>query len=121
MADKIVLKLNNTALDLTADKYEESTEHVDTLTKSEAGTNLRAVVRTGINNLAVSYQCDAAEKAKLDAFNKASKLTAKKWSEEAGAEVSWACFMKNYKAPLIVETPTTRWYKVSFNLIDLEN
>ena len=86
MADKITLALNNTYLDLSADKYTESHSAVDTINKSEAGTTLRAVVRTGIPTLSVSYKCDATEKAKLDGFSKASSLSCKRWSEEDAAE-----------------------------------
>ena len=121
MANKIELKINNDTLELTNDKYEESYTNVDSLNVSEAGTNLRAVVRTAIPTLSVSYICDSTEKKKLDGFARASSLLAQKWDEYSDAVDSWACFMDGYTADLIVETPTTRFYKVSFNLIDLEN
>ncbi len=120
MANMIELKLNNVSLDLTNDKYTESYKNVDSLNVSEAGTNLRAVIRTAIPTLSVSYKCDAAEKKKLDGFAAASSLTASKWDESSEAVVSWDCFMDSYSADLIVETPTTRFYKVSFKLNDLE-
>ena len=120
--DKIVLKLNGVALDLTDDKYTESYSAVDNVNVSEAGTNLRAVVRTHIPTLSVSYKCTAGQKALLDGFNRASSLLATKWCEEdSGAAISWNCYMSGYSADLIVETPTTRFYKVSFKLIDLES
>ena len=121
MANKINLKLGTTTLDLTDDKYSENFKNVDSLKTSEAGTTLRAVVRTGIPTLSVSYKCDAAEKARLDNFAKASKLTCTRWSETAGSDITWSCFMSNYSADLIVETSTTRFYKVSFKLEDLED
>jgi len=120
MANKIELKINNDTLELTNDKYEESYKNVDSLNVSEAGTNLRAVVRTAIPTLSVSYKCDAAEKKKLDGFARASSLLAQKWDEYSEAVDSWACFMDGYRADLIVETPTTRFYKISFTLNDLE-
>ena len=118
---KIELKINNDTLELTNDKYEESYKNVDSLNVSEAGTNLRAVMRTAIPTLSVSYKCGAAEKKKLDGFARASSLLVQKWDEYSEAVDSWACFMDGYTADLIVETPTTRYYKVSFKLIDLEN
>lgn len=121
MANKIELKLNNETLELTNDKYEESYKNVDSLNVSEAGTNLRAVIRTAIPTLSVSYKCDATEKKKLDGFARASSLLAQKWDEYSEAVDSWTCFMDGYTADLIVETPTTRFYKVSFKLIDLES
>lgn len=121
MAEKIVLKLNNTALDLTNEKYTESYKNVDSLSTSEAGTTLRAVVRTGIPTLSVSYKCIASEKALLDGFAKASSLSATKYDEVTSAAVNWSCFMSDYSADLIVETATDRFYKVSFKLNDLEN
>lgn len=121
MADVISLKLDNITLDLTNDKYSESFKNVDSLKTSEAGTTLRAVVRTGIPTLSIGYQCDASEKAKLDTLNRASKLTCKRWDEESGAIVTWHCFMSNYSADLILETAITRFYKVSFKLEDLED
>ena len=121
MANKIELKLNNETLELTNDKYEESYKNVDSLNVSEAGTNLRAVIRTAIPTLSVSYKCDATEKKKLDGFARASSLSAQKWDEYSEAVVAWSCFMADYTANLIVETSTTRFYKVSFKLIDLEN
>ena len=121
MANKIELKINNDTLELTNDKYEESYKNVDSLNVSEAGTNLRAVMRTAIPTLSVSYICDATEKKKLDGFARSSSLLAQKWDEYSEAVDSWACFMDGYTADLIVETPTTRFYKVSFKLIDLES
>lgn len=121
MADVISLKLDNITLDLTNDKYSESFKNVDSLKTSEAGTTLRAVVRTGIPSLSVAYKCDGTEKGKLDTLNRASKLTCKRWNEESGAVVTWHCFMSNYSADLILETATTRFYKVSFKLEDLED
>jgi len=120
MANKIELKINNDTLELTNDKYEESYKNVDSLNVSEAGTNLRAVVRTAIPTLSVSYICDSTEKKKLDGFARASSLLAQKWDEYSEAVDSWACFMDGYRADLIVETPTTRFYKISFTLNDLE-
>ena len=121
MANKIELKINNDTLELTNEKYEESYKNVDSLNVSEAGTNLRAVMRTAIPTLSVSYKCDATEKKKLDGFARASSLLAQKWDEYSEAVDSWACFIDGYTADLIVETPTTRYYKVSFKLIDLES
>ena len=121
MANKIELKINNDTLELTNDKYEESYKNVDSLNVSEAGTNLRAVMRTAIPTLSVSYKCDATEKKKLDGFARSSSLLVQKWDEYSEAVDSWACFIDGYTADLIVETPTTRFYKVSFKLIDLES
>ena len=120
MANKIELKLNNTTLALTDDKYSESYKAVDSLNTSEAGTTLRAVTRTGILTLSVSYKCNAAEKKLLDGFNRASSLICKKWDERTEAVVEWVCFMSNYQTDLIMEQGTDRFYKVSFKLNDLE-
>ena len=121
MADKIVLKIDNVALNLTDDKYTEDFSNVDSLNKSEAGTNLRAVTRTGIPSMSISYTCDDTELAVLEGKAKASSLTVKKWSESSGTEITWKCFMNSFKKDLIVETATERLYKVSFKLNDLEN
>ena len=121
MANVISLKLDNITLDLTNDKYTESFKNVDSLKTSEAGTTLRAVIRTGIPSLSVAYKCDGTEKGKLDTLAKASKLKAKRWDEGTSAVITWDCFMTNYSANLIVETGTERFYKVSFKLEDLEN
>lgn len=120
MADKIVLKINDVALELTNDDYKEDFSNVDSVNVSEAGTNLRAVIRTGILGMSISYKCDAAEKARLDAYSKLSSVVVKKWDEETGSEIAWNCFITNYSTSLIMETPTTRFYKVSFKLKDLE-
>lgn len=121
MAEKIKLALNNTYLELGDDKYSECFGAVENVNKSEAGTTLRAVERTGIPSLSVAYKCDGTEKAKLDAFNRASSLSCKRWSEEDSAEISWSCYMSNYSADLISEDGTARFYKVSFKLNDLES
>ena len=118
----IQLTINNNTLELTYDKYSESYSAVDTVNMSEAGTTLRAVVRTGIPTLSVSYKCIDSEKALLDYLNKQSSLTATKWSEEdSGADIEWTCYMSNYTADLIVDGDAHRFYKVSFKLNDLEN
>lgn len=123
MADtpKIQLIVNNTTLELTDDKYDLSYAHVDKWSVSEAGTNLRAVTRTHIPTLNVAYECVASEKKLLDGFDKASSLSVKMWDEYSETEITWVCCMVDYKATLQRETPTTRWYKVSFKLKDLEN
>lgn len=120
MANVIELKLNNTTLTLTADKYKTSYKSVDALNTSEAGTTIRSVIRTGILTMDIGYKCDAAEKKLLDGWNKASSLTCKYYDEETSAVKTWTCFMSNYSADLIMETSTTRFYKVSFKLNDLE-
>lgn len=118
----IRLALNGRYLELTDDKYSESYSAVDSVSKSEAGTNLRAVVRTHIPTLSVAYKCIEEEKAFLDECDKASMLTASKWSEEdSGAELEWPCYMSGYSADLIVDGSSHRFYKVSFKLNDLEN
>lgn len=121
MANKIVLKIDNVTLNLTDDKYTEDFANVDSLNKSEAGTNLRAVTRTGIPSMSISYTCDETELAFLEQKAKASSITVKKWSEENDATVTWNCFISGFKKDLIVETDDNRFYKVSFKLNDLEN
>lgn len=120
MDEKIILKLNNIALELTNDSYKESFSSVDNVNTSEAGTTLRDVTRTGIPSLSVAYKCDGMEKAKLDAFNKASSLTATRYDETEQDDIEWECFMSGYSADLIIETSNTRMYAVSFKLEDLE-
>ena len=118
----ISLALNGRYLDLTDDKYSENYGAVDNVSTSEAGTTLRAVTRTHITTLSVAYKCIEEEKAFLDECDKASMLTASKWSEEdSGAELEWPCYMSGYSADLIVDGSTHRFYKVSFKLNDLEN
>src|SRR5574344_1063803 len=114
MANKIELKLINETLELTNDKYEESYKNADSLNVSEAGTNLRAVIRTAIPTLSIAYKCDATEKKKLDGFARASVLLAQKWDEYSETVDSWACFLEGYTAKLIVGTPNTVFYAVSF-------
>lgn len=121
MADKIVLEINNVALDLTDDDYTAEYKNVDTINTSEAGTTLRAVIRTDIRSMAISYTCTADEVAKLRGYNKLSSVTAKVWDEATSAVSSWKCFFSGYKEKLLVETPDTRFYKVSFKLNDLED
>ena len=119
MANKIFLSLDGRELNLTNDSFKENLSAVDNINTSEAGTTLRAVVRTGIPSLSISYKCDASEKKYLDTEARKSSIVARRWSEYSEAKRSWRCFMSNYSADLIVETPTTRFYKVSFKLNDL--
>ena len=120
--ETVTLSLNGHVLELTDDKYSESYGAVDSRNTSEAGTTLRAVTRTHIPTLSVSYKCIDSEKAFLDECDKASRLTANKWSEEdSGCLLEWDCFMSNYSADLIVDGESHRFYKVSFKLNDLEN
>ena len=121
MAAKIVLKLNGTALNLTNDKFDEDRSSVDSLNTSEAGTTLRAVIRTGIKGYSVSYTCIETDKILLDGFNDAAALTATIYDETTAQEKTWRCFMSNYKASLVLEDNSHRFYKVSFKLNDLEN
>lgn len=113
--------MNNKTVELTNDKYEETFSHVDKWSVSEAGTNLRAVTRLDIRSLSVSCQCIASEVKDLREFNQASSLIASIWDEATQAALSWVCCMTDLKTSLTVETPTTRYYKVSFKLKDLEN
>lgn len=121
MAAKIVLKLNGTALALTNDKFDEDQSAVDSVNTSEAGTTLRSVTRTGIKGYSVGYTAIETDKILLDGYNKAAKLTATIYDEATSAEKTWSCYMSNYKASLILEDKSHRYYKVSFKLNDLEN
>lgn len=120
MADKITLKLDNIALELTNDQYKLSYRAVDDKKTAEAGNTLRNVTRSHIRSLSVSYKGTASEKAILDANDKKSSLTATLWDEETASEITWECFMSGYSADLIVESPTERFYKFGFKLEDLE-
>lgn len=124
MADVIVLKINKGGtfkeLQLTNDSYKEPLSNIDHWSISEAGTNLRAVTRTGIPTLSVSYECDETDLKLLIWASKQSKLEVKKWSEESQSEVTWNCAMTDLSPSLKVETPNNRFYKVSFKLKDLE-
>ena len=119
MANKIYLSLDGRELALTDDSFKESFSAVDNLNTSEAGTTLRSVVRTGIPTLSITYKCDASEKKYLDAEVRKAVIVAKRWDETSATKKTWRCFMSNYSADLIMETPTTRFYKVSFKLNDL--
>ena len=119
LTPKIKLYLNNTELALTNDKFTENFRNVDKINTSEAGTTLRAVVRTAVPTLAVAYKCIQSEKALLDGFAAASSLTAKRWDEVSETYKDWRCFMSDYSADLLVDG-ADRFYKVSFKLNDLE-
>lgn len=119
MANKIYLSLDGRELALTNDSFKESFSAVDNLNTSEAGTTLRSVVRTGIPSLSITYKCDAGEKKYLDKEVRKPVIVAKRWDEVSETKRTWRCFMSNYSADLIIETSTTRFYKVSFKLNDL--
>ena len=120
MAYKIALKLDNTTLDLTNDQYSESFSSVDSRNTSEAGTTLRAVTRTGIRKMSVSYECTETDKIALEALAKLSSVTATLYDETTAANVTWTCFVDGFKADLQIEDNRHRYYKVSFTLNDLE-
>ena len=116
----ITLILDGIELELTNDSYKESFKNVDSLSTSEAGTTLRSVTRTGIRGLNVSYECIESEKVKLDALSKQSSLCAQIFDETEEDIIDWRCFMSGYSADLEVDG-NNRFYKVSFNLNDLES
>lgn len=115
----IELKLNGVSLELTNDTYKEAYSNIDNTQLSEGGSTLRSVTRLGILTLSVAYQCDGAEKAKLDNFNKAPMLTATLFDEGSMMPKTWPCYMEGYNASLKFENNNERFYKVSFNLKDL--
>ena len=121
MAFKITLILNSTTLDLTNDQYSESYSSVDSRNTSEAGTTLRAVTRTGIRKMSISYECIEADKIALEALTKLSSVTATLYDETTSANVTWTCFVDGFKADLQIEDSSHRYYKVSFTLNDLES
>ena len=121
MAYKITLILNSATLDLTNDKYEESYSSVDLRNTSEAGTTLRAVTRTGVRKMSISYDCTETDKIALEALAKLSSVTATLYDETTATNVTWTCFVDGFKADLQIEDNSHRYYKVSFTLNDLEN
>ena len=121
MANKIALKLDGTTLNLTNDQYSESFSSVDSRSISEAGTTLRAVTRTGIRKMSISYECTETDKIALEALAKLSSVTATLYDETTSANVTWTCFVDGFKADLQIEDGSHRYYKVSFTLNDLEN
>ena len=120
MAYKITLILNSTTLDLTNDQYSESYSSVDSRNTSEAGTTLRAVTRTGIRKMSISYACTETDKIALEALAKLSSVTATLYDETTATNVTWICFVDGFKADLQIEDNSHRYYKVSFTLNDLE-
>lgn len=118
---KIKLILDGIEMDLSKDSYKETFSSVDSINESEAGTTLRAVIRTGIRALSVSYECIESEKVILDRLSKASSITAQIWDETEQSLIDWNCYMDGYSADLELETPHHRYYKVGFSLKDLED
>lgn len=121
MSYVINLKINNVALDLTDDQFDVSFKSIDNRNTSEAGTTLRSVTRTGIRSMSISYQCIETDKILLEAYSKKSSLTAKFYDETTSTNIEWRCFMDGYSENLVSEDNAHRNYKVSFNLLDLEN
>lgn len=119
MANKIILKINGTALNLTNDSFKESFSSVDNINTSEAGTTLRSVTRTGIPSRSFSFKCTETDKILLDGYSKLSRVTATLFNEAAGTNKTWECFISNYSSDLIIEDGSHRYYKVSFKLNDL--
>lgn len=118
---KIKVLINEVELELTNDSYSESLSSVDSRNTSEAGTTLRAVVRTGIRELSISYECIETEKIKLEAYSKLSSLNAQIYDEASDSMMNWECFIDGFKSDLAVEDNHHRYYNVSFKLIDLED
>lgn len=117
---KIKLIINDVELELTNDGYSKSLSSVDSRNTSEAGTTLRAVTRTGIPSLDISYKCIETEEVKLETYSKQSSLLAQLLDESTGELISWRCFMDGFKSDLVVEDNNHRYYNVSFKLNDLE-
>lgn len=121
MAFKMQLFINAVELALTNEQYKTTFQNVDNVNVSEAGTNLRAVTRTGIRKMHVEYKCTAAEEAKLEGYSQLTSLTAKYYDEVEEKLEEWPCWMSDFTSSLEVEDNATRFYKVSFNLNDLES
>lgn len=123
MAAVIDLKINDVSLKLTNDSYKTTFSSVDNKATTEAGTTLRAVTRTGIKKMSISYKCDQVEKILLESYQALSYLTCKYYDETTSSMKSWRCYMDGYSEDLITESvgDKTRFYKVSFTLNDLEN
>lgn len=121
MAYVIELKINDVALNLTDDQFNVKFKSVDNKVTSEAGTTLRSVTRTGVRSMSISYQCIETDKILLESYSKASSLTAKYYDETTSTVKTWRCYMDGYSENLVSEDNAHRNYKVSFNLLDLEN
>ncbi len=114
----IRLIINETEINLNAGDYQEYPRVIETRHETEAGTTHRDILRTGIGHLSVSMNADDTEKAFFDDCANASTLSVQDWSESAGALVTKTMFLDpdSYKADLLVETGSHRYYTVSFNL-----
>ena len=114
----IRLIINGTEINLNRGSYQEYPRVIETRHETEAGTTHRNILRTGIGHLAVSMNADEAEKAFFDECANASTLSVRYWSESAAAMVTKTMFLdpESYKAELLVETGSHRYYTTSFTL-----
>lgn len=117
----ITLRFDDNELDLTKGSYKEALGSVENQYVSEAGTNIRDVIRTGIYGLNVTYKGTEVEKIILDAAVQKNQLDVTVWDEKTSDYVSHQMYIdaSSYSASLLSEDEHHRYYELSFSLKEL--
>lgn len=108
---------------LTAGRYDITRSYKHNLRETEAGTNVRELIRTGIKGLGVETKVNGADLAKLETYADALSINVQVFSESDGGLIPWQAFISDFQSSLIIDADETakRYYTVTFTLEDLEN
>ena len=91
----------------------------DSSGETEAGTTQRDVVRSGIVNIAVSFQVTAVWLKKFSAYSKLAKITVRYFDTDDLSLKTTEMYIDGYKATLYKDTAKKGFWNVSFTLKEM--
>ena len=120
-SDVIYLKINDDILPVEPHKgYEVDFDDYQNVSKTEAGTTARVVVRGNIPRITVNFQCDREMLQDMRRYKSAVSLDVYYYSPYKIMEHN-LMYVTNYKEKLLADTMDGGIWQVGFVLEDLES
>ena len=120
--DKTYLKVNNVVLPVEPDKgYTISLGDYEQVDKTEAGTSVRNLTRTGIPSISVGFQCNRSMLITLRNLRNLLSVDVFYYDPTAGNDLRYdLMYITNYNEKFIADIEGGGIWSVSFNLEDLD-
>ena len=113
--------INGTTIQLSDTSYTEKYSSVEYTQLTEAGTRHRDTVRAGfLDELSVALTTTGTIKKKFDDAAKADSITLGMWSTYYNTSIGWYCYVSDYSANLVRDTPTETYWEIKITFTDLE-
>lgn len=120
-SEVVYLKINDDILPVEPHKgYEVDFKNYENVNKTEAGTTVRDLVRSGIPIISVNMECDKYMLTNMRRYNQQISLDVYYFSPYNVLEHN-IMYMSSYKEKMLADTNDGGIWSVSFILEDLES